>query len=138
MCAMCDELDKMKLKITRMKRKNLSVSCHYSKGNKIHLELDNSSSINQFDMPIYDKLSQDFDELQKDVTSLNLKNKALKLTASSSSKEIKILENKNKQSKLVEEILKSENEKFHALINDLNPTILKFYKWTKSIIFVFC
>lgn len=97
-----------------MKRKNLLVSCYYPKGTNLNLELDNSSSIGQFDMPIYDELSQDFDELHKDVTSLNLKNKALELKASSSSKEIERLEKKYEQCKLNEKVLKSENEKFHA------------------------
>lgn len=56
-----------------------------------NLELDNCSTINQFYIPRYNDLTQAFQELHKDMTSLCLKNKYLKLKASFLSKEIETL-----------------------------------------------
>lgn len=47
---------------------------------KLNSSLDNS--IDQFDIPSYKELSHPFNELNGDITSLSLKNKALKLTVS--------------------------------------------------------
>lgn len=70
-------------------------------------------------------MSKAIDELHKDITSLCLKNNTPNQKASSLTKEIEILKNKDEQSKLNIEILKG-NEKIHAQSNDLDSAVLKF------------
>lgn len=99
-----------------------------------NLNLHLVNSIDQFNMPTYNRLSHAFSGLHKDMISLCLQNKALKSKASSLTKEIQILKSKDEQHRLNEDILRIENEKLQAQINYLNVIISKFTNGSKEII----